>query len=233
MDYETISMEKPVSELGVDTRATFITRTYAHLLGAITAFTVIEVFLFKSGIAGKIAGALSGMWLLVLGAFMVVGWLASRTAMTARSLSAQYMALTGYVVAEAIIFIPMLYLAQSFAPGVIQSAAAVTILGFCGLTMVVYFTRADFSFLRGILYWGGILALVAIVASLIFGFHMGTWFSVVMIGFAGAAILYDTSNIFYHFPEDRYVGASLELFASVALMFWYVLRLFIAMSGED
>ena len=52
-----------------------------------------------------------------------------------------------------------------------------------------------------------------------------------MVGLAGAAILHDTSNVLHHFPEDRYVGAALELFASVALMFWYVLRLF--MSSRD
>ena len=46
-----------------------------------------------------------------------------------------------------------------------------------------------------------------------------------MVAFAGAAILYDTSNVLRHYPEDRYVAASLELFASTALMFWYVLRL--------
>ncbi len=61
---------------------------------------------------------------------------------------------------------------------------------------------------------------------MLFGFNLGTWFSVAMVGLAGGAILYDTSNILRHFPEDRYVGAALELFASVALMFWYVLRIF-------
>jgi FtsH-binding integral membrane protein len=73
----------------------------------------------------------------------------------------------------------------------------------------------------------GICAIVLLAASLIFGFHLGTFFSVGMVAFAGAAILYDTSNVIHHFPEDRYVGAALELFASVALMFWYVLRIFI------
>src|SRR6202000_2743504 len=58
------------------------------------------------------------------------------------------------------------------------------------------------------------------------GFQLGTWFSVAMIGFAGAAVLYDTSNIIHVYPEDRYVAAAMPLFASIALMFWYVLRLF-------
>ena len=47
-----------------------------------------------------------------------------------------------------------------------------------------------------------------------------------MIGFAGAAVLYDTSNIMLHYPEDKYVAASMQLFASIAMMFWYILRLF-------
>jgi hypothetical protein len=96
------------------------------------------------------------------------------------------------------------------------------------LTAVAFVTRKDFSFLRGILMWAGILALVGIVGSVLFGFELGTWFSVAMIGFAGAAVLYDTSNILHHYPEDRYVAAALQLFASIAMMFWYVLRLFMS-----
>ena len=42
---------------------------------------------------------------------------------------------------------------------------------------------------------------------------------------AGGAILYDTSNVLHHYPQDRYVAAALQLFASVALLMWYVLRL--------
>ena len=51
-------------------------------------------------------------------------------------------------------------------------------------------------------------------------------------GLGGAAILYDTSNVIHHYPEDRYVGAALQLFASVALLFWYVLQIFLA-RGRD
>ena len=101
-------------------------------------------------------------------------------------------------------------------------------LGFAGLTAVAFVSRKDFSFLGAVLKWGGLCALVLIGAALIFGFELGTFFSVAMVAFAGAAILYDTSNVLHHFPEDRYVGAALELFASVALLFWYVLRIFIA-----
>jgi FtsH-binding integral membrane protein len=216
----------PVIQLDEQSRGTFVSRTYTHLFCAITAFTLIQVFLFKSGLAEPMARAmLSVSWLFVLGGFVVVSWLASRVALTSTSKAAQYGALTGFVVAEAIIFVPLLWLANEFAPGVITSAVAVTFMGFTGLSLIVFFTRKDFSFLRGILFWGGIVALVLIVAGAAFGFQLGTFFCVGMIALAGGAILYDTSNILLHYPEDRYVGAALQLFASVAMMFWYVLQL--------
>lgn len=210
-------------------RAEFLARTYSHLFGAIAAFTLIEVALFRSGLAETIAAALLGVsWLFVLGGFVVASWMASRVAARAESMPAQYAALGGFVLAEAIIFVPLLYVANAYAPGAISSAALVTLVGFAGLTAVVFVTRKDFSFLRGIVGFGMVLALVAIVAGVIFGFELGTWFSVGMVGLAGAAVLYDTSKIMRTFPEDRYVAASLQLFASVALMFWYVLRLFMS-----
>lgn len=210
----------------VEVRARFITRTYAHLFGAIIAFTAIEYALFASGLAMPIASVLSGNWLIALGGFMIVGWLGRRMAYGSASLPVQYLALGGFVFAQAIVFLPLLAIADAQFPGAIQSAALVTLVGFAGLTGVAFTSRKDFSFLGSLLKWGGILALVAVVASLVFSFQLGVFFSIAMIGLAGASILFDTSNIIRHFPEDRYVGAALELFASVALMFWYVLRLF-------
>ena len=213
----------------VDSRAQFITRTYTHVVGGILGFVLIELALFESGLAGSLARSMLGVnWLLILGAFMLTGWLATRTANTSTSIGMQYFSYAMYVLAEAVIFVPLLYIANAKAPGVIDSAALVTFLGAGGLMLVAHQTRKDFSFLRSLLMWGGVVALVAIVAGAIFGWAMGTWFSVLMIGFAGAAILYDTSNIIHQYPEDRYVAAALALFASIALMFWYVLRLFMS-----
>jgi len=226
----TIQTGVPVSQLGVDVRGAFITRTYTHLLGAIGAFTLLEIYLFSTGLAEVIARAfLGGSWLLILGGFLVVSWIATHLANNSRSLGAQYGALAGFVVAEALIFVPMLYIAQSVAPGVIESAATLTLIGFAGLTIVAFQTRKDFSFLGGVLRWGFIAALVLIIGSTLFGFNLGTFLSVGMIALAGGAILYDTSNVLYHYPEDRHVGAALQLFASVALLFWYVLRLLMSL----
>ncbi|HSM05804.1 MAG TPA: Bax inhibitor-1 family protein [Longimicrobiales bacterium] len=217
--------QAPITE--VTERAVFIVRTYGHLFGAIVGFTLLEVFLFRSGLAEPIAQALLSVnWLLVLGGFVVVSWFASRVAARAESKGSQYAALAGFVVAEAIIFVPLLFVANYYAPGAIQSAATMTLLGFTGLTAVAFATRADFSFLKGLVMWGMVVAMLLIVGGVLFGMELGTWFSVGMVGLAGAAILYDTSGVIHKYPEDRYVAASLQLFASVALMFWYVLQLF-------
>ncbi len=226
----TLQRGVPVSELGVDVRGAFITRTYTHLLGSIGAFTLIEIYLFSTGLAHSIAQVmLGGSWLIVLGGFMVVSWIATHLAQSSQSMGAQYGALAGFVVAEAIVFVPLLFMAQEVAPGVIENAATLTLVGFAGLTAVAFQTRRDFSFLGGILRWGFIAALVLIVGSVLFGFNLGVLFSVAMIVLAGGAILYDTSNVLHHYPEDRHVGAALQLFASVALLFWYVLRLLMSM----
>jgi uncharacterized protein len=226
---QTLSNYTPVAALGTEARSAFIWRTYGHLAVAILGFGAIETYLFDAGLAQPLAERMLGLnWLLILGAFMIVGWLASHVAHRVESKPLQYLALAGFVVAQAIIFVPLLQVAMLVQPAIIESAAGVTLLGTAGLTAVAFVTRKDFSFLRGILVWGGILALVAIIASVLFGFNLGTWFSVAMIGFAGAAVLYDTSNVLHHYPEDRHVAAALELFGSIALMFWYVLQLFMS-----
>ncbi|MFT5234520.1 MAG: FtsH-binding integral membrane protein [Candidatus Krumholzibacteriia bacterium] len=208
-------------------RGQFIVRVYGHLLAAIAAFTLFEVYLFKSGLAQTIIQKMANVsWLLILGGFMMISWLARSLASRAESRGAQYLGLGLYVVGIGLIFAPMIAYAEYYAGGgVIGSAAILTAIAFTGLTLIVFQTRKDFSFLGGMLRWGGIMALVAIVGSVIFGWNMGTWFSLAMIAFTGGAILFDTSKIIRYWPNDRYVGAALELFASVAMMFFYILRL--------
>ncbi len=217
---------RPTVEASREARAEFLLKTYAHVFAALSAFALIEVALFKTGAAESLLEAFSGgSWLVVMVLFMLTGWLCTFTAHRVESKALQYLALGAYVAIEAVIFVPLLFMADDHAPGTISSAAYVTLAGFAGLTGVAYFTRMDFSFLRGVLIWAGVCALIAVLAGWIFGFELGTWFSVAMVALAGASILYNTSNVMLHYPEDRYVGAALQLFGSVALMFWYVLRL--------
>ena len=226
MNYAT-----PVSDASVEDRSEFIWKCYAHVVGGILAFAAVLSYFVTSGIAANILQfiATTGFgWPVLFGGFILVGWGASHLAHTLESKPMQYAAYAALVFAEALIFAPMILMAMMMQPGIIESAVGVTVLGCVGLIAVAMITRKDFSFMRGMLVWGGMLAFAGIIASMIFGFQLGTWFSVAMIGFAGAAVLYDTSNIMHHYPADRYVGASMALFASIALMFWYVLRLFMS-----
>ena len=217
-----------VEAQSAEARSEFIWKTYAHVVGAILTFAGISAYLITSGVAHSLFPVMTANWLLTLGAFMLVSWGASHVAHRLESKPAQYAAFAVFVFAEALIFSPMLLLASMAKPGIIENAAAVTVMGSVGLIAVAMITRKDFSFLRGILVWGGILAMVAIASSLLFGWNLGTWFSLGMIGFAGAAVLYDTSNIMHHYPADKYVAAAMGLFASIALMFWYVLQFFMS-----
>jgi FtsH-binding integral membrane protein len=75
---------------------------------------------------------------------------------------------------------------------------------------------------------GGMVALGAIICSLIFGFSLGIVFSSTMLLFAGGSILYTTSSIIHEYRTDQYVAASLALFAGVMLLLWYVIRILLA-----
>jgi FtsH-binding integral membrane protein len=220
------------AQASVTDRAGFIVRTYLHLVGAIFAFVFLEAGLFLSGAAQQISETIlmTGRfgWLVVLGAFMAVSWLADRWARSDVSIGMQYAGLGLYVVAEAVIFLPILYLAVMLDPTAIPTAGLVTLVLFGGLTGIVFLTRHDFSFLRGILGVVGLGAMGIIVASAIFGFSLGVLFSGAMVVFAGGYILYNTSNVLHHYRTDQHVAAALTLFASVALLFWYVLRIFLA-----
>jgi FtsH-binding integral membrane protein len=219
-----------VSTASTDERVAFIRRTYAHLLFAILAFVGIEVALFATGLAEVIAQAmLSVSWLLVLGLFMGVGWLADWWAHKDTSPGLQYMGLILYVVAEAIIFVPILFIASAYSdPSVIPSAAVTTLLVFAGLTVSVFATKKDFSFLRSGLMIAGFLAIGLIIAASLFGFELGLLFSVAMAGLAAGYVLYYTSNVLHHYNTNQHVAASLALFSAVALLFWYILRIFMS-----
>lgn len=223
-----------VAQAGQSERVKFIQRTYIHLAGAVAAFVLLEFALFNSPLAKMIFNLLAGnswMWLVVLGGFALLGWLARELASRTSSLQSQYIGLGLYVVAEAIIFVPLLFIAINFSsPAVLPNAVVLTGALFAGLTAIVFTTGKDFSFLRGALTMAGFIALGLIICSVIFGFSLGLWFSLAMVVFAGAAILYDTSNVLHHFSTDQYVAASLELFASVALLFWYILQILMSLN---
>ena len=231
MDY----IAQTPSEAGLDSRRIgFIRSTYVHLAGAIVAFTLLCAAFYASGVGIamlKLMGASKWAWIGFLGAFMVVGWFATSWADNADSNGKQLFGLGVYVVAEALIFAPILAIAGRVAPGAIGAAAFITLLLVGGLTFTAFTLKKDFSFLGGILAVVGIGIFALIVIATLFGLSLGVWFAWAMVVFASAYILYYTSNILYQYRTDQYVAAALALFASVALLFWYVIQIF--MSNRD
>jgi FtsH-binding integral membrane protein len=225
----------------VDARRAFIRQTYTHLAAAIYAFVALEWLFISLGwdeVAVQMLGNTPMAWLLVLGGFFIVSVVANRWAQSDTSPAMQYAGLFLYVIAEALIFLPLLALAKSQTtdiPGfgvdvnIIGAAGVTTLVIFGGLTAVVLLTKKDFSFLGSFLRLAMFAALALIVLSMFgFGLNLGIWFVWAMVVLASGYILYYTSNVLHHYRTDQYVAAALALFASVALLFWYVLQLFMS-----
>lgn len=224
------------ADAAVDERMGFIRKTYVHLAAAIGLFAVLETLLLTTFAPAVEAYLLSirGMgWLVVLGGFIVVSWIAEAWASSGKSRGLQYAGLALFIVAEAVVFLPLLFFANKFSPGAIESAAIATGVIFGGLTLTVFVTRVDFSFLRMALTLGGLAATALVIVALVFQLNiLGAIFSAAIVALAAGYVLYHTSNILHHYHTDQYVAAALALFASVALMFYYVLRLILALQRD-
>jgi len=110
---------------------------------------------------------------------------------------------------------------------ILQQASIVTLTLFAGLSSIVFITKKDFSFLRSAITIGFFIAIGLIIAGALFGFNLGLWFSVGMCVLAGGSILYQTSNLVHKFTTEDYIPAALGLFASLMLLFWYVIQIFL------
>ena len=222
-----------VSEASQIERTEFYRKTYLHVALAIAAFIGLEALLLEIVPADVIYGMISNslVWLAIIGLFWLGSFMTDKLSL-AESRQMQYLGLGFYALLEAIIFLPMIYIAIAYTGyEVILQAATVTIAMFIGLTALVFTSGYDFSFLRTGLIIGGFISLGLIVAGALFGFNLGLWFSVGMVLIASGSILYQTSQIKNIYTTDQYVGASLQIFSSVMLLFWYILRIF--MSRED
>ena len=239
-----------VEQAQPDVRLAFVRKTYFHLAAAIYAFAALEWFYFSSGLAEQFVPwflSIPYSMLIMLGAFIGVGWIADSWARSDTSPSLQYAGLMLYVVFESIIILPLLWFANmqtisikgmdpntvtAWEVGVIPAAAFTTLVLFGALTAIPWLTGKDFSFLGAALGILSVGAFALIAASFFIDMHLGVWFTVAMIVLAAMYILYDTSQVMKHYKPTQHVAASLALFASVALMFWYVLQLFMSFSDD-
>ncbi|NND62836.1 MAG: permease [Flavobacteriaceae bacterium] len=220
-----------IGSLTTEARAAFYRKTYTHVALAVLLFILVEIIFFQIPVVLEFALSLTQgwTWLMLLGAFMLVTNYAEKMALSSHDRNKQYIALLIYVIAEAFIFIPLIYIGMVYAGDggfhILNQAAIMTLALFSGLSAIVLLTKKDFSFLKSALAVGFFIAIGLIVAGVAFGFNLGLWFSVGMVLLAGGSILYQTSNMVHKYSEDQYVAASLGLFASLMLLFWYILSI--------
>ena len=218
-----------LNQVSNEAKVAFYKKTYSHVAGGVLAFILIEAFFINTPIIRKFALSMTrgSMWLLMLGGFMLVTSYAQGLAIKSHDRNKQYLGFGLYIVAEAFIFLPLIYVAMARidGPQLINQAALLTLSLFTGLSAVVLITKKDFSFLRSALTVGFFIAIGLIIAGILFGFDLGLWFSVGMVVLAAGSTLYQTSNLVHKYSNDQYVSAALGLFASLMLLFWYILRI--------
>ena len=248
-------IEGAVATVGVSDRVAFLRKTYGLLGVALVAFAAFTAGMLKYMTAtsfnfSKFAFHGQLNWLLVLGLFMVVGIVAQKLAMSETSRGLQFAGLTVAVVAQAVLLQPLLWVLMikfgnpdtlftgtaihpalsGDASRILGEAVVITLAIFGGLTATVFVTRKDFSFMRGALMMATFGMLGVIIASAIFGFHLGVLFIGFGILVMAGYILYQTSLVMSYFPPTAFVAAALMLFSTVATLFWYVLQLLMQMN---
>lgn len=251
------SIPGAVATLGVSDRISFLRRTYAHLGFALIAFALLTGALFNYApqLTWKLSTLFGGSMMGMLGLVVVLVFLmygAERLTHSSTSKGLQYAGLALGIVLQTFMLMPLIWILMlkfsSFSPeqvammragiatpalngpalSVLIQAVVITLSIFIGLTLVVFITKKDFSFLRGILTIAGFAAIGVMLASILFGFSLGALFSGFVILLMAGYILYETSAIMKDFPPTAHVAAALMLFMTVATMFRFVLNLLIS-----
>lgn len=234
MSYANNTFGEPLTfaaQASADARADFIGKTYLHLGGAVLVFAAITAALMGTPFAVTLTNLVWGTqygYLVFFALFMGVSWLAESWARSSTNQGTQYLGLGLYVLAQSVFFVPLLMIAQTVGSDVIPTAAVLTLVVFAGLTVIVWFTRYNFSFLGPGLSVAGLAILGVFLCSFVFGYNLGSlgvWLPAGLVVFAGLYILYHTSNVLHEYQIGQHVAASLALFASVALLFWYMIQL--------
>lgn len=242
-----------VATVGVSDRVAFLRKTYGLLGVALIAFAAFTGGMMRFATVTSfefsrwaLAGQLN--WLLVIVLFMGVGYVAQRLAFSPSSRGLQLAGLGVFVIAESMLLQPILWvliwrfgnhamlrsgvLLSGQAGSILMQAVLITLTIFVGLTLTVFLTKKDFSFLRGVLTIGSFAVLGVILAAMLFGFSLGALFCGAVILLMAGYILYQTSMVMSYFPPSGYVAASLMLFSTIATLFWYVLQLLMSLNSR-
>ena len=130
---------------------------------------------------------------------------------------------------------PMLsyYVALANGPSIVLQALGGTGLIFFALSGYALTTRKDFSFMRGFLFTGLIVAIIAMLLNIFLNIPvLSLVISAAVIMIMSGLILFDTSRII-HGGETNYIRATVALYLNVYNIFIHLLHLISALSGRD
>src|ERR1043165_6719746 len=246
-------IEGAVATQGVSDRVAFLRKTYGLLGVSLIAFAAFTAGMMRfatetSFYFSSWATHSRLSWFRVLMLFAGVGYVAQRMSFSQTSRAVQYLGLAMTVVVQSLLLQPILWgligmfgnramlasgvLLSGQATVILMQAVVITLAIFIGLTLTVFLTKKDFSFLRGALTVGLFAAMGVILASLEFGFSLGALFCGAIILLMAGYILYETSLVMSYFPPQAYVAAALMLFSTIATLFWYVLQLLMSLNDR-
>jgi hypothetical protein len=150
-----------------------------------------------------------------------------------RSMGVQYAAAGIWVFFLGLLLTPLALVVRhatgSFA--ILGEAAVLTGCVFTGLTAYVFFTKKDFSFLRGALWLLSWLALGVGLLLTVFGGLGGGGsivYSVLWVVLLGGWVLHDTSKVLHHRHVSQYVAASVDLLIDFVYMFIHIVSILLS-----
>lgn len=220
----------PAAFAVVHERAAFLKKVYGLLLLGVLGFAAT---LWAAGNVAPVRDAALRVgeliyghrwgWAIYLALFfggsMAVHAVAERKPLNAIAYAA-WVLLLGFLIAPIV-----LWLGAAHGPELVTQASTLTALVFGSLTAIVFYTSKDFSFLRGVLMFGGLALLGIGIAGMLFGFSLGLWYSAAIVVLMAGYVLYDTSAVLHRYPTTMAMSAAIVLFTDVVLLFKHILLL--------
>lgn len=216
-------------DAAVDSRMAFVRRTYAHLLAELVGVAAVVWLALRTPALADLAIGLMVRWYVPLLALFGISLVTRKMLEGHRSIGVQYAAAAVWVFFFGLFITPLAMVAKHLTGSyaVLGEAAILTGCAFTGLTAYVFFTRKDFSFMRGALWMGSLLLLgVGIVAMAFGGGFGGGGGSIAYSAFGvllmGGWVLHDTSKVLHHRHVGEHVAASVDLLVDFVYMFIHI-----------
>lgn len=237
MQYQfDVNSGQVVANSSDDLKVQFYRRTYLHVAAYMAIFAGLIAGMMVVGIDQAMMQLMASskwVYLGIMMAFMFgVGIVEGFVART-QDVTMKYVGAGACLLLYALFSVALISFVVNYTTNVLPTAVLITLSIAVALSVIAFTTRKDFSFLRSGLMMVGIAMVVMIVASIAFGFELGSWFSIIGILYASGCLLYTTSNMIHHYTPDQYIEASVQLFGSLWLLFMYVLQLLMSFLGDE